>query len=351
MIRLRPWLVASVLAAAVSAPADDPHLNEAYLPAGCPTCHRGHGVSRSPMLPGPQAELCLSCHGTRADIDRQVARGQLSPAARPALVGRALQLPSTHPLTRGAVSSQGTRTVTCTSCHSAHRGMTERPSATPAGRPLVSPKQPDRLEYELCESCHGSGGSASSDLTDISRLLSPSNPSYHPVEAPAQERSASTVLQLQGRQINCTDCHGNSEPGDGRGPHGSRERPLLRAGYATMDGTGESASAFALCYRCHSREWLLGGRGGGWHQRHIVDVRASCATCHDPHGSVQNRALIRFGLDVRSASVSPSLKTGRLEFVSETGGQGLCYLTCHGRDHAPEAFGGAVPLPTRSPRP
>src|SRR5262245_61496139 len=31
----------------------DPHLDRSLLPEGCPACHRGHGVARSPLLSGP----------------------------------------------------------------------------------------------------------------------------------------------------------------------------------------------------------------------------------------------------------------------------------------------------------
>jgi predicted CXXCH cytochrome family protein len=79
------------------------------------------------------------------------------------------------------------------------------------------------------------------------------------------------------------------------------------------------------------------------HGTHITEVRASCATCHSPHGSVGNRALIRFGEETRFAAVSPSVTAGRLRFVSDGPGSGACYLTCHGRDHAPEGYGALKP--------
>ena len=58
-----------------------------------------------------------------------------------------------------------------------------------------------------------------------------------------------------------------------------------------------------------------------------------------------NRALIRFGEETLIAGVAPSARTGRLAFVSTGAGAGTCYLTCHGRDHAPESYGLLQPLP------
>ena len=55
---------------------------------------------------------------------------------------------------------------------------------------------------------------------------------------------------------------------------------------------------------------------------------ASCAVCHDPHGSSEQRALVRFD---RSQVTSNSL--GVLLFQSAGSGSGSCDLECHGYDH------------------
>ena len=61
--------------------------------------------------------------------------------------------------------------------------------------------------------------------------------------------------------------------------------------------------------------------------------------CYTSKCSVENRALIRFGEETTVAGVSASMSTGTLEFVSDGPGSGACYLTCHGVDHGPEAYG------------
>jgi hypothetical protein len=292
------------------------------------------------MLPGPQRDLCLSCHGFSADRERAVREGLVSPVVEPRLLGPVLSEPYTHEISLEAFSTHEPGQVTCTSCHSPHRGS-RQPSedAMVSGRPRRSPKNPNRLEYELCEGCHGNRGATTQSLTDISRLLNPGNPSYHPVEAPSRDGSRSVNPSLAGREISCTDCHGNANPRGPRGPHGSSVPFILKAPYTTLDGSSESPTTYALCYTCHRRQAVLNASGFKEHGLHITEVRAACATCHSPHGSVGNRALIRFGEETHMATVSPSGATGRLQFVSDGPGSGACFLTCHGRDHAPEAYG------------
>jgi predicted CXXCH cytochrome family protein len=340
------------VAAGLPTSALDPHLDSSLLPGSCKACHLGHGASRSPMLPGPQSELCLSCHDSQAKVDRAVARGALAPGARPPLLGTTLAQPFRHPLTEGAFSHREDGAVTCTSCHSPHRGSPGHgvASAQPGER-KVSTRNPARMEYELCESCHGGSGLAPESALDVSRLLNPDNRSYHPVEGPSVNGSVSVRRDLSGQQINCTDCHGNSDPAGAQGPHGSAYRFILRANYVTVDGSAESLKAYALCYSCHDRSRVLDSVAFPLHRKHIVEERASCSSCHNPHGSVENQALIHFGEGDVIAGVAPSARTGRLGFVSTGPGSGECYLTCHGRDHAPEAYGGVLPgTPSGEPR-
>lgn len=337
-------LAVAVLAIA-TAPARglDPHLDSSQLPGSCSSCHEGHGVSSSPMLPTNQRELCLECHGTAAGVSRQVADGTLAPGAAPPLVGPAFDLPVTHPVDTAAFSRWDPSAVTCTSCHSPHRRSAETPSRQPPGRRKLSTRSPSRFEYELCEECHGSAGATTQSLTDISRLTSPSNRSFHPIETPSNGRSPSVVPGLAGREINCTDCHGNSNSSGAAGPHGSSFTYLLLEQYETADGNGESAQAYGLCYRCHTRASVLSSSSFPEHRLHVVEERASCATCHSAHGSPGNRALIRFGEETTVAGVTPSGRTGRLQFLSDSSGSGTCYLTCHGEDHSPETYGPAPP--------
>jgi predicted CXXCH cytochrome family protein len=214
-------------------------------------------------------------------------------------------------------------------------GQTE---ATGVQKP--STRSPVQMEYELCEGCHGGTGITDRDPLEVSGRLNPRNASHHAVEAPSRGSVPSIRPDLAGKSINCTDCHGNSDPNGIKGPHGSAERFILRAAYATIDGNGESAATYALCYECHDREKVLSSTLFPEHRRHVVDQRASCATCHDAHGSVNNRALIHIGEQSIGVAPSASASTGMLAFQSSMPGSGTCFLTCHGYDHAGSTYGG-----------
>lgn len=338
MKRFLPFLVAiSVASAAAGA---SPHADRGLNTGGCRSCHLGHGAPGSPMLPSDQKSICFQCHGSAGDLRSMVNRGLVSGTAKPLLMEGVFELPTVHPLSDSGFSRREPGVVTCTSCHAAHRGSAEGFSGDqPSGRRRLSPRDATRFEFELCQDCHGGKGASTQDLLDISRLLTPENVSFHPVEAPTAESSPSVIPALAGREINCTDCHGNANPSGPRGPHGSPVPFLLRANYTTVDGSSESPTVYALCYTCHRREIVLERSPFPLHASHVETVKATCATCHNPHGSVDNRALIRFGEETTISGVSPSMSTGRLEFLSDGPGSGACYLTCHGVDHGPEAYG------------
>jgi len=325
--------------------AENPHVNPSHLPGGCSSCHAGHGDPGSRMLPGPQRDVCLRCHGTQAKLDLEIDKGNLASTSRPTLLEAVLELPFRHPTGDDSSSKKGVEGAACTSCHSPHRSPANRTlgsSALPGRK--VSGRDPSKLEYETCQTCHGNQGVKTQDREDLSRLLSPNNPSFHPVEAPAISRSPSLPMEMSGKTINCTDCHGNSDPDGPRGVHGSSVRYLLSEQYSTTDGVPESPDTYALCYDCHDREVVLNSRRFPEHRSHVISAMASCATCHDPHGSPDNRALIRIAKDTKLTGISPSISTGILAFESAVPGSGSCSLTCHGFDHAPESYG----IPGRS---
>jgi len=330
----------------------DPHMDPSFVPEGCNACHKGHGLARSPMLPAPQVEVCLSCHGSDSRRAGRSEYGRTSGATtRPQAFSSVLAKPFVHRIDDRAFSRHEPGRVTCTSCHSPHRGTSSTTrAARPPGTPKRSPRNPSRLEYELCESCHGRSGRAERHSRSVGERLDPRNRSYHPVKAPSRDGAPSVAAALAGREINCTDCHGNNDRGGPRGPHGSSVKFLLVAEYVTVDGSGESDAVYALCYTCHDRESVLDSPGFPQHRLHVVDRRISCAACHDAHGSFNNRALIRFGDEEVLSEVAPSGSTGQLGFASDSPGSGSCSLTCHGHDHAGTSYGTATPsLPLREP--
>lgn len=314
------------------ATARNPHLDPASVSGGCAACHQGHGAPRSPMLPGSQKQLCLSCHGSLAEMSRRAAAGVIAANARPALLGATSGQLYAHPIDESATAA-GANVVTCTSCHSPHRGAPDEKLGPREAR--RSPRDPAETEFELCGSCHGLDAGRRSR---IARKFDPNNRSFHPVEAPAADGVPSVAAAASGGRIGCTDCHGNDDRQGPRGPHASNVPSILKAEYRQSDGP-ESQQAFALCYDCHKREKVLEDE---LHTNHVGIRGSACRTCHDAHGSLSNRALIHIGEDETLQEVLPSLRAGRLEFVSDRRGAGDCYLTCHGIDHAPKSYGTAL---------
>jgi len=329
-----------------SAVALDPHLDPIQVPGSCPACHVGHGKSRSPMLPAPQTELCLSCHGGPAAREKAAAERRLGQGARPPDLSTALAQLFVHPMDDQAYSRWESGSVTCTSCHSPHRGSTELSSGARAGGGRMSARDPSRTEIELCTECHGTPGPGAGNPREIGALIDPRNRSLHAIGTPSRDTSPSVMPSLAGKEISCSDCHGNSDSDGVRGPHGSAVRSILRSSYERNDGNAESATTYSLCYGCHDRGKVLDSPSFPEHRLHVVGERTSCSTCHDAHGSRENRAMIRVSRRAAIVGVSPSGRTGELAFRSSGPGLGSCSLTCHGFDHGPAEYGGAAIAPS-----
>ena len=132
----------------------------------------------------------------------------------------------------------------------------------------------------------------------------------------------------------CTDCHNNDQgpgaKGTGpNGPHGSLYAPLLERNLNQVDFQPESASAYALCYKCHSQSVLMADR---LHSKHVRDQQTACSTCHDAHGVQTQPHLINFN----TLYVTPA--SGRIAYTDQGGGHSTCTLTCHGSSHNNKAY-------------
>lgn len=330
-------ILVAVAAIACAVPAHgrgrtNPHLDGNLVRNGCAACHSGHGKAKSPMLGRAQQALCLGCHGSTV-----AGRDDLAPDGKPAPIGALSAKASVHPMDTNAFSRDDPNAVVCTSCHSPHRSSPEARPDKPNGVRFRAPNDPAQYENDLCLRCHGQAS-----RSDIAAKVNSNNRSYHPLNGPAAERSQSVDAALTGKQVNCTDCHGNNDATGPRGPHASDVAGLLKRGYRQQDGAGESKAAFELCYSCHDRDALLTRSPFPQHAKHIVEKEIACATCHDPHGALASRALIRIDADGGRGGISPSAKTGRLTFISDAPGSGACYLNCHGVEHGPKTYGGAA---------
>jgi predicted CXXCH cytochrome family protein len=328
---------------------------------GCANCHKIHSAAHRERLLRFQREEdnCLNCHsGAVASFNIASDIGKRS--AHRVQRYRGIHDPTEYPFSMR-------RHVECVDCHNPHAvyhqpfgavrgtlGQTVKGPLMHSSGVTISGRyiEDARFLYEVCFKCHGDGLGRPREPLDrqISQTnkrlaFQVSNPSFHPVAGPRRNSDVVSLLSplRVGSIITCIDCHNSdnarSAGGSGaNGPHGSMYDPLLVANYDTDDFTSESAQAYALCYRCHSRDSILGDESFSRHRRHIVDIRTPCGVCHDPHGvyrgqgnSINHSNLINFDLSV----VSPAeTHEGRVLEYEDTGRQeGNCTLECHGFTH------------------
>ncbi len=320
----------------------------------CASCHASHGaVQRDQLLRERSYDLCIGCHNGATARDVLSAAGLRSGHKPSRTVQR--HDPREDPRTMPAH-------VDCVDCHNPHAvqsnplaqsnrsaqnqgalylaTMQEVPGVTLSGLPIDEA----RFYYEVCFRCHADNPVPSNDrivrqrdnFGNLRRAFQPGAASAHPIAfaARSQGESPSLLPAQRGRAtINCQDCHNNPDArqlggGGPNGPHGSRFPYLLAARYETAAFSIESPDAYALCYQCHDRNSILGDESFSLHRVHVVNGRAPCSACHDPHGVNGSRAqhshLINFDLSI----------VGGQRLFQDTGRfSGSCSLVCHGVNH------------------
>jgi len=316
----------------------------------CQNCHMPHNAGANERILNYDVEEanCTACH------NGHVASKNISSEFNKSSFHPIDSRTGVHEPNESAIVNS--RHVECYDCHDPHAAKSG--GGDPAG-PLTNVRgvsrtaaevKPITNEYQLCFRCHAD--STGKPAPPTSRVFAETNvrlefdtsqPSYHPVVGTGRNPNVPSLTNGLSASsiIKCTDCHNNNNgPGAGgtgpNGPHGSNYNHLLERQYLTQDPASESASAYALCYKCHDRSSILGNQSFSLHRKHIAGENTSCNTCHDPHGSGFAR-LINFNTAVVSASGS-----GRLEFNSTGTFSGECYLNCHGKNHNPCTYGSGM---------
>ncbi len=318
----------------------------------CSSCHRPHAAGHGKELLAQTGEVanCTVCHsGTVAkkNIQNEFLKSSRHPISNAEW---------THTPKEDATLMP--RHVTCTDCHNPHASNANTASApnvtgrlqgvrgiSQSGTAVASAS----YEYEVCYKCHGLSSATTvgvqrqDNIRNARLQFDPINPSYHPVAAVGKNASIQNLVTgyTASSRIGCSSCHNNDAWVAGganpAGVHGSIYQPILEREYRTENTVIESAQNFSLCYKCHSRTALTSGTGKFPHSKHFGE-QASCAACHDPHGSRRYTSLINFmRYDRMGVSVVTPTANGRIDYVkTSTGGQ--CYLTCHGKEHSPESY-------------
>ena len=355
---------------------------------GCESCHKPHtAVTAARTLKAQEEATCGTltggqCHGNTV-IGKNIAAEYNKTYKHPTY----LTTPSVHDASESPTnasyripetSSTAARHAECPDCHNPHASYAAA-ATVPKGSgkiagvwgidtngSLIQPSgtPPSVKEYEICYKCHaGSVNKPQASSSpyppyptrdkaqfDMRLMFDPANPSFHPIEAAGRNTSIPSLIApwTTTSVMYCTDCHNNDQgpkaptPGTGpNGPHGSSYKHLLVARYDMDLGVQpESATAYALCYKCHDRTSILGNQSFKEHDVHVRGADIPCSICHDPHGisstqgnSTNNSNLIN--LDKRFVTPSSS---GILRFDDLGVRTGRCYLTCHGKDHNPLSY-------------
>jgi predicted CXXCH cytochrome family protein len=315
---------------------------------GCQNCHAPHNEADGPRLLVHEAEedICSDCHnGNVADDDLMAS----------------FELYSSHPIDNTTLLHDpaepvvvNTRHVECVDCHDPHATRSGRSAGdTPANVRGVTVTGVElrsaTYTYEICLRCHGDSANQPAprtprqdEVVNLRMRIQPNSASFHPIAGIGRNSNVPSLiapLEVQST-IGCVDCHNSSDAvsagGSGpEGPHGSTFEPILVRNYEVLDNTPESASSYALCYGCHSRDSILNDDSFSEHNKHIRGENTPCNVCHDPHGisttqgnEINNSHLINFDTSI----VSPN-QNGQLRFIDEGSETGSCDLLCHGKDH------------------
>lgn len=361
------------------APNPWPHTTETTVAANaCENCHQPHTAGGGQRLLNYAVEEsnCFPCH------NGNVAAKNIQAEFNKTSVHHVANYTGIHDPTEPA--STATAHVECVDCHNPHAANSTAGSTPGGSAPPTLPGSqigvrgisiggievnPATAEYEVCFRCHADGAgntpaprTARAIAQNNKRLeFQIANPSFHPVAGAGRSTSVPSLLApwTTSSRVKCTDCHNNNagpySTGTGttagtgiNGPHGSTNPLLLERNYTITDNTTESATAYALCYKCHNRtnftDQVASGVAGSFffHFKHVASgqgVNAPCNACHDPHGisssqgtTANNARLINFDTSIVGLS-------GGVRRWTQTGvGRGTCTLTCHGANHNPWVY-------------
>lgn len=317
---------------------------------GCEGCHRPHNAGKRERLLfySEEEKNCLLCHnGSVASMNMSVEFNKFSAHPISRYTG-------VHDPSEPALVFMSSRHVECNDCHNPHAVSENVGSKLPGSLRFVkginasgAEVNPIDHEYELCFRCHADTNIITHPYVNrqypeanIRFEFDPSNQSFHPIETIGRNSDVPSLISplTTASLMTCSSCHNNDAESPNlsrnpKGPHGSMYAPILERNLSFADNQPESINTYALCYKCHDRNSILSDESFPKHREHILEIKAPCSACHDPHGVKNNSHLINFDRNI----VDPD-SSGRLMFEDSGRFSGRCYLTCHKEEHSPEKY-------------
>jgi predicted CXXCH cytochrome family protein len=331
----------------------NPWFHSAYTTVAenaCENCHAPHTAGGSNRIMNyPQEEdNCLNCHN--GNVAGKNIQTQLTKTYKHNVYG----YNGVHDEKESAL--MGSKHVECEDCHNPHAVSNTPASAPNVNGFLTGVKGLDlngtavtssQYEYQVCLKCHADNPATTPytpryrGVGNMRLNFAPTNVSYHPVAAPGQNPSVTSLTgsYTSASKIYCSDCHGSDGAGSPAGPHGSNNLAILKFAYDTarfpMLGPGWSSADLSmhwpLCFQCHNVSTVTTihtSISGGHFMKYT-----GCNTCHDPHG--YDGALGVNGGNISSAFerllnfdttvIRPNPVNGKIIDIPNR----KCYFVCH----------------------
>jgi len=312
---------------------------------GCENCHNPHGAGYPKTILNFSNEEanCLVCH------NGNVASSDLTTELNKTYKHAVASYSNIHETaeTLPALSKH----VECADCHNPHRTNGTTASAPNVSGRLIGVRGIDTdgnyvansaYEYQICYKCHSSSSwrppprvLREIEQNNVRLEFDTGNPSYHPVEGEGASTDVPSLISLSTTSIiYCTDCHASNGTNAPNGPHGSTYVPILKYNFTTTDYTTESATAYALCYNCHSRASILSDVTFSEHYFHIVTQQAPCSVCHDSHGISSTQGTDLENARLMNCDISiVRVRWGVRSWTSTGYREGFCWVNCHNSIH------------------
>lgn len=334
------------------------------VPLSCAACHE----SDRPVSPHNQTLDCVSCHG---DVGGAWANSIVvydhNPAPTTCVACHEPTRPATNHIATGECAMchtdpggvwTGAAAGDCMGCHDQVQGT--RPQIVGVGGEfqMASNHWVGTITSADCLNCHYVANHALGTV----ELANPDNATLwagtktafcltcHDGTPPA----AITFPTANGTGYNKTGYTGSSHDGQlgqqgclhCHKAHGSVNASLLSQKYVVTDNNQwtQGDGDYALCWQCHSETSVVLGDNvfETFHDKHVNDANSPCIICHDVHTGADagEAGLINLGYPISAGGYNISWMDGRDASTSfwTSGGNGNCYIMCHGKDHSPRDY-------------